>query len=1092
MIDERKFITKVESASSDQFAEIIRTANIEEQQALGAYFGPERLQRLRTLAQAQLTRGPAQKLGKVVILPGILGSELSTTEEKVWFRIWSIFKGDFDQLQVNRSGASVKTVSPTGVLRMYYGETELYLSRNWDVLTFPFDWRLSIRESADALAVAILKRFGSAKDVHIVAHSMGGLVARSLAQRQNNLWKTMGRLVMLGTPNYGSCAIIQLYTGLYRLIRVVAAVDQQHQLPELLQFAKMFVGTYHMLPRSDKLQNTAGPQKVFDPATYGSLQPLAARFDDARKFQRELDAVLDPERMTYIAGDNRKTADGIVDWTQIDNAEGYGTTLRGDGTVAHALGVIPNVRTYYVDEEHSELPSNQDVLDAVDGILQGMPVTTAREQPVVARRAEDSHALAVAKQREDDAAVEQARQLALRLRSARGAYDSIAISPEEQQITDLAFTDRTVNVPQEVGGTRPGPAASHAVTAGLADQATPADDHDTAAPKELPELAVHVLWGDIEKAGEGDRVAGQEETVPGIDAVAVGHYIGVLPVYAELALDKAISAPLLGLHATADSGTEPQSETGATLVSQFTQRGIVRGDLGRPFFLPDPRNPNRLIVIAGMGPAGRFGAPELTVLAREMFWSLALLGRRHLASVLIGSGSGNLEIPVAARSWLRGAALAIANRINEPRIEALTFVERDARKAEELRLTLGSMGTYMESIGLRIDVTPKAPIPQPAAPTAGPTGKADGHDERRHAPTRILVELQGDYYRFSAVTDSASFPERAVRLNPRIVSEINNVLASPVPLETKREWGEFLFKLLVPQDVQSALTTNAPIVLACDSNVAQIHWELMAMPDLSRSSLGLEESFLGLYPGVTRQLRNNFAGPPEPPPPSGRILRVLIVADTVDESRLPGAAEEAEAVRKLFMDYDQQLLRSGSRRRVQVDALIGPEQASCAQVLKRLMQYPPYDILHYSGHCDFDNDDPSNSGWFFSKGMKLSANELSRVDRIPAFVFSNACQSGVTPSRPDLRAPALAPSFAESFFDRGVKNFVCTAWPVFDDAAQKFACRFYKALLGFDDGKPAFVHEAMRSARGEIWNSGTGVETWGAYQHYGNPWFKLF
>ena len=63
-------------------------------------------------------------------------------------------------------------------------------------------------------------------------------------------------------------------------------------------------------------------------------------------------------------------------------------------------------------------------------------------------------------------------------------------------------------------------------------------------------------------------------------------------------------------------------------------------------FLDDPRTRDdkdsagldRLIAIAGMGYAGRFGTPELTVLARELCWSLGRLGKRHLATVLIGSG----------------------------------------------------------------------------------------------------------------------------------------------------------------------------------------------------------------------------------------------------------------------------------------------------------------------------------------------------------------------------------------------------------------------------------------------------------------------
>src|SRR5271167_2220821 len=70
----------------------------------------------------------------------------------------------------------------------------------------------------------------------------------------------------------------------------------------------------------------------------------------------------------------------------------------------------------------------------------------------------------------------------------------------------------------------------------------------------------------------------------------------------------------------------------------------------------------KVLELLSMRPVGRFAEPELTVLARELFWSLARLGKKHLATVLIGSGAGGVEIESAVQSWLRGASLAIGNR----------------------------------------------------------------------------------------------------------------------------------------------------------------------------------------------------------------------------------------------------------------------------------------------------------------------------------------------------------------------------------------------------------------------------------------------
>lgn len=1086
MIDERAFIAEVETASADRFAEILRSADMEQQRALQAHFGAQKFDRLRSLAQQQVTRGVGKKKGKLVLLAGILGSEITVTN-KVWFSPWRIVLGDFELLQLDSSGKPLKPSSATGMLRRYYGEIEQSLLVDWDVLSFPFDWRMDIRDSADRLAAAIAKQFGTADGVHLVAHSMGGLVSRSMAQRHGDVWAKMGKLIMLGTPNHGSLAIPQLYTGMYRLIRVIAAIDTRHNVGQLLQFAKLFVGTYQMLPRIELLQQTTNPEKVFEPGSYGELNPPPARLQDAKQFQQEIDAVLNPERMVYIAGSNQPTADGVSDWTKLGSVDGYHMTALGDGTVPHSLGLLKDVQTYYVAAEHSALPDNDAVIAAVKQVLVGDAVALPTV-PITARGVENEEALRRAQQIQDDAAVAQASVLATRLAGTRGA-NAVVVAPEEKDIADLAFIGRT----QEPMAAAMAAGVSSGGGAGFApgvarSQVVNSPTPETPVAQAMPKLCVNICHCGIELIGTDQGPA----MTPKVDAIAVGHYVGVMPVFAELALDKAISTDVIAAFESDMTPLDEGDKDAFGLIAQFTQRGILRGELGRPFFLPDPREPERLIVIAGMGSVGRFGDAELTVLAREAFWSLAVLGKKHLASVLIGSGAGNLDSETALRAWLRGMAFAVANRPDTPRLDQVTFVEHDVAKAEEVRQIALQLQASIRCLGLEIDVTPKEPFAMdPEAQSAsGKTSLEKSRERRRHptAATRVIVEQQDNFFRFGALSEDASWPERALKIDPKIVQQANDSLAVQGDNKAAREWGSFLFKLMVPQDVQSRLSESAPIVLACDSNVAQIHWELMVAPDSAGAAVS--DGFLGLSPGVTRQLRNNFQGIPEPPPPSRRTIRVLVIGDTCYENPLPGAAAEAAAVVKVFQDLESRLTAAGSKVRIEVEALIGPNNATCVQVLKRLLTQT-YDILHYSGHCEFVKADPSSSGWLFSNGLRLSANELTRVDRVPAFVFSNACESGVTPSRPDLRSPELAPSFAESFFARGVKNFVCTAWPVQDNAAAAFAAEFYANLLGKDSGKPSYMYEAMVSARQVVAQKFDGVQGWAAYQHYGNPYFRM-
>jgi hypothetical protein len=323
---------------------------------------------------------------------------------------------------------------------------------------------------------------------------------------------------------------------------------------------------------------------------------------------------------------------------------------------------------------------------------------------------------------------------------------------------------------------------------------------------------------------------------------------------------------------------------------------------------------------------------------------------------------------------------------------------------------------------------------------------------------------------------------------------VNDLLAGERDAERLSSRGEFLRRLLIPRDLEDLLAGSAPIVLACDSTLARIHWELLSQPHPQGATLSAGGNFLGLARGFTRQLRTVFAPLPEPPPPSNRKLRVLIVADAASDMPLPGARAEGLAVRRTFEAMNDRTPAGGNR--VDIVSMIGPGEANWALVMEKLLDSPPFDVLHYAGHCSYDAKDPENSGWIFSNGNVLTARELARVDHIPKLVFSNACESGVTPSRSELRSAALAPSFAEAFFARGVANFICTAWPVEDGPARDFALRLYSGLLGLSassDGSqgPEPMFKAMREARRIIMQTREG-RNWGAYQHYGNPFYQLF
>jgi pimeloyl-ACP methyl ester carboxylesterase len=1161
MFDERAFIKQFEAANPKEMARTLARPTREQETALRIYLGDLRYERMHSTAlQASGARRSltTPSKGKVVVIHGIMGAELSNFDSpgapessKIWVHYWRILRGWVERLLLDPDGQTSRyDVRATGIMQDYYGELVLeLLVKDWDAQSFWFDWRKDINASARELHAKINGRFGTDTPVHIVAHSMGGVVSQTFIKNHAPRWKSMwddksdskgqrgGRLVMLGTPTYGSFIIPQVITGLEPMVRKLAFLDGSHDLRGVLDIVNTFPGSYQMLPspfikRDWDVKWSERMRRLYRSDLYGDLRVPQQHLDNALQFQQKLQYVDDPERMIYIAGYNQKTLSDIWEPSQVGSSNAYEVTKLGDGRVTHELGIprtpdgkqIENV--FYIDEAHAELPRNSSVIAVMDELLEKGTTENSllrRSVPAGVRGAKSRGAAARAVERESfameqEAEVERFRLMVAPLRWSRGGEPQLTVSDEERKVRE---------------GLLGSPVFERGRVPDDGRQTMSEEDQRT---NDTVEIEIRLVWGGIEDIGEECRARGRRaDAEPPVDAIAVGHYSGAgKPLMAEQKLDEAVSRELMGRKYRPDEEI-PDVEK---LLALYSERNIIRGTLGQPFFIPDPRSDNgRLIVLAGMGEAGRFGVPELTIMARELCWSLGRLKKQHLATVLIGAGQGNLPRDQAITAWLRGVGYALTGSEHDKdwRLQRVTFVEIDPNKIEDVQdaiIAFQKIPQYFAGdIELKIDYTPLdfAKVRNKQGQTRDE--EIDYREELRRkerdkqrkqerkqrkkpsveeddpVPVRITLSLEGNKYRFGAITEKASIPEREIILDPTLVMEANDKLPDLQDTEMQLEWGRYMENLLMPDDLRPVFSTNAPIVMTLDSTTARMHWEMIAQPDIYSLSDNRENdgqapktdplnSFLGTSRGLTRQLRTTFAPTLEPPPPPRRLLRVLVVADPQEEARLPGAEQEGREVAELFRSFNDVWQLPDNH--VEVVTLFGPGEATRNEVLFHLTRRH-YDILHYAGHCMFDKDDPPASGWVFTGGAILSANELNRIDHIPKFVFSNACESGITPDRASKRSSRLAPSFAEAFFARGVANFICTAWLVEDTAAREFALELYSKLLGikiengkYEKGNPEAMHRAMHLARRKIAEQDYGMKTWGAYQHYGNPRLRFF
>lgn len=341
--------------------------------ALDALFGAEAHHELRRLAAAVRRRrgGP-----RVLILPGIMGSTLGARrgarDDVLWFDPVEIALGRLTRLAL----PSKRRIEPLGVLLSTYLRLKLALrAGGFDADFHPYDWRRSVADAGAALA----ERIGRERDapVHVVAHSMGGLVARAALSHRGTA--RLGRVVQLGTPNGGAYAAVQALRGTYPLVRRLARLDLVHTAEELAE--QVFV----TLPGIAELLPLAADCSGFDPHAArdwpAGPRPAAAVLTTALRTRLGLPAP--DERFALIAGVGRETITGLrLHSGRIELRRGP----EGDGTVPLALARRPGLATWYSGAEHGRLPGDEQVIHATLEILERGSTTALPSDWTPARR----------------------------------------------------------------------------------------------------------------------------------------------------------------------------------------------------------------------------------------------------------------------------------------------------------------------------------------------------------------------------------------------------------------------------------------------------------------------------------------------------------------------------------------------------------------------------------------------------------------------------------------------------------------------------------------------------------------------------------
>ena len=347
---------------------------------LVSYFGAAEYRELARLARAARSTPLAADAPRVFIVPGIMGSQLGLARraplphDVLWLDPTDIAAGRLERLKP----AGGDGIVSLGVVLYTYLRLKLYLkAAGFDSVFHDYDWRLGVDVLGDALAERLRRQ--SSKKQMIVAHSMGGLVSRAALRRDIHV----ERVVLLGTPNFGSFAPVQALRGTYAVVRKIARLHPEQSAEWLAaNVFNAFPSLYHLLPAP---AHSSGLD-LFDAAQWpgSGPRPCAELLAAARTLARTL-APAD-ERFVVIAGVNQETVTAI-EHRRDDFV--YTITRHGDGTVPTVSALLPGARTYYTPAAHSELTRDARVARAVADVLRS---GKTRRLPTRWQRASDAQA----------------------------------------------------------------------------------------------------------------------------------------------------------------------------------------------------------------------------------------------------------------------------------------------------------------------------------------------------------------------------------------------------------------------------------------------------------------------------------------------------------------------------------------------------------------------------------------------------------------------------------------------------------------------------------------------------------------------------
>lgn len=948
---------------------------------------------------------PTGKKPILILLPGIMGSNLSRKKNKIWLAyLRAVFGGLYD-MEFNAD----TSITASSLIKSSYQRLADRLSQTYDVVVYPFDWRKQLNDCAKDFEVTIIHLLKLNQPIKIVGHSMGGVLVRDFIINHDETWQKLNAskgflLLFLGSPLGGSFRIPAVLFGSDPIISSLNMLDRVHTKKELVQMFVNFPGILSLLPLSVGKNDRQESVDFADANTWKAMRevngdsswpiPSAESLATFKAYRDNINAKkekIDYSNAVYIAGKDKATVcdyylDSIPPRTELV----FLSTGEGDQSVTWETGIpkkmIAGNHVYYTDTTHGALANDPNIFGAIEDILdKGATVLLKNVPPAV-----------------------------------RGE-EKVFRSPT---VFNFDLSER-----------------------GLENAVLGITETNEQLVNQVP-LSVSVSHGDLAYA-----------SFP----VLAGHFTNDGILYAEKSIDYLMNKSLSARHAL----------------------GIYPGDIGTSAAMTtsidDSDFPGALVV--GLGEPGTLTVYLLTQTVEQAV-SKYLLDMNNqtdngkeigISALIVGCGYGGLTVEGSIKAIIEGinnansklSELYVSYNKSIRLVQYIEFIELyedraincmyalrkiESKENRQFNIRIGNKGLktlfgsrrqlaidtseeWWRRITIRHKLLSKGSKEMPALVFGSSTGDAREEEKELYSST-ALIDL---------------FIEQ---------------------ISTQDSWSpcaaKTLFELMIPNEFKDRLKKKGSINWILEKETAAYPWELLLDKSNNAKPLCVNAGMIRQL--STKDFRMNIK----------RVAgdKALVIADPELDgfvSQLSGAKREGELVTKL-------LQANGYER----TSLINKTTAEIVQGLF----CDEFKIVHLAGHGFYNPDEPARSGMVIGKDIFLTAFDIEQMNTVPELVFINCCHLGKIDADHEkyyANKYKLAANLGTQLIQMGVKAVIAAGWAVNDAAALDFANEFYaKMFAGSNFG------DAVKDARSQVYEKyHNNNNTWGAYQCYGDPFYKL-